>query len=182
MYSELHDIWKQELESAELQKLSPDFYLGVADYLRRLKEEGRMLDKRAAKTRLLQSEMRNVKHMLRELVRTRYKKLIRALVSGENISSEFLTIEEKKICTSCSPIVEAYQSFARSLLNGQISSMEIVQERKTTALRFLKDVPEIIGADMRTYGPFKVEDLASLPVENAKILIRQCLAGKVEAG
>jgi len=33
---------------------------------------------------------------------------------------------------------------------------------------------------MKTYGPFKVEDVASLPAENAKILIRQGLAEKVE--
>jgi len=34
---------------------------------------------------------------------------------------------------------------------------------------------------METYGPFKVEDVASLPVENAKILVKKGLAEKVEA-
>jgi DNA replication initiation complex subunit (GINS family) len=34
---------------------------------------------------------------------------------------------------------------------------------------------------MKTYGPFKVEDVASLPIENAKVLIKQGLAEKVEA-
>jgi DNA replication initiation complex subunit (GINS family) len=34
---------------------------------------------------------------------------------------------------------------------------------------------------MKTYGPFKAEDIASLPVENAKILIKQGLAERVEA-
>ena len=33
---------------------------------------------------------------------------------------------------------------------------------------------------MDTYGPFKAEDIASLPVENAKILSKQGLAELVE--
>jgi DNA replication initiation complex subunit (GINS family) len=41
-------------------------------------------------------------------------------------------------------------------------------------------VPAIIGSDMKTYGPFEAEDIASLPAENAKILVKQGLAEKVE--
>jgi DNA replication initiation complex subunit (GINS family) len=33
---------------------------------------------------------------------------------------------------------------------------------------------------MKTYGPFKAEDVASLPVENVKILVKQGLAEKIE--
>ena len=44
----------------------------------------------------------------------------------------------------------------------------------------MKAVPSIIGADMKTYGPFLVEDVASVPVENAKILVKQGLAVLVE--
>jgi len=47
-------------------------------------------------------------------------------------------------------------------------------------LRFLRDIPAIIGADMKTYGPFNAEDVASLPAENAKILAKQGLAERVE--
>ena len=62
-----------------------------------------------------------------------------------------------------------------------MSKVDVGQEHKRAVLRFLKDVPAIIGADMKTYGPFKVEDVASLPIENAKVLIKQGLAEKVEA-
>ena len=47
-------------------------------------------------------------------------------------------------------------------------------------VRFLKDVPSIVGVDLKTYGPFKSEDVASLPIENARVLIRQGLAVEVE--
>jgi DNA replication initiation complex subunit (GINS family) len=47
-------------------------------------------------------------------------------------------------------------------------------------VRFLQAVPAIMGIDMKTYGPFKPEDVVSLPVENAENLIRRGIAKEVE--
>ena len=182
MYSVLNEAWKRELENAELEKLDPNFYSEVADYLRSIMEEGRMLDKRTVKARLLRSEMHKVKRMLRELVQTRYMKLVKRMAGGELVPSEFLTAEEERFRTDCSRVVLAYRNFAKSLLRGQLLRVDAVKERKTSALRFLKEFPEIIGADMKNYGPFRVEDVASLPIENAMILVKQGLAEEVDVG
>lgn len=182
MYSELYEGWKRELQSTELEKLPSDFYPSIADYLRRLREEGRMLDKRTVKARLLRGEVQNVKRMLRELIRARYKKLMRKAAEAEKVASEFLTAEEESLLKGVLPLAEAYQAFASNLLQGHFVQMGAVEcQHKNAVLRFLKDVPAIIGADMKTYGPFKIEDVASLPAGNAKILIKQSLAEKVEA-
>jgi DNA replication initiation complex subunit (GINS family) len=47
---------------------------------------------------------------------------------------------------------------------------------KRLTLRFTKAIPAIMGADMKSYGPFAPEDVASLPALNAQILIKQGLA------
>jgi len=180
MYNELYDIWKQELENVELERLPPDFYSRIAEYLRILKEESRMLDKRTVKANLLKKEMKNVKHMIQELVRTRYRKLVRKMAKGERVSPGVLATEEDKIYTGVSPLAEAFQSFVNGITRGYVPKVDVKQERKRAILRFLKDVPAIIGADMKIHGPFKVEDVASLPIENAKILIKQGLAEKVD--
>jgi len=180
MYNELYEIWKRELESGELERLPPDFYPRIADYIRKIKEENRMLDKRTVKSNLLKKEMLNVKRIVSELIQTRYRKLAKKLARGEKVPLDVLTVEEEKIYTGVSSFAEGYQNFARSLLRGQMLKMTVERERKRSVLRFLRDVPAIIGADMKTYGPFKVEDTASIPVENAKILIKQGLAEKVE--
>jgi DNA replication factor GINS len=180
MYNELTEAWKRELENTELEKLTPDFYACVADYLRRLREEGRMLDRRIVKARLLKREIHNAKRMLRELIQTRYRKIIRRIADNEKIPSDLLTKEEAQICAACTPLLEAYQNFATSLIRGQMSSINVAVGHKNVALRFLKDVPEIIGADMKSYGPFKAEDVASLPPQNAQILTKQELAARVE--
>ncbi|MCK5593222.1 DNA replication complex GINS family protein [Candidatus Bathyarchaeota archaeon] len=180
MYTELYEAWRGEVENVELGKLSTDFYSRIAGYLRRLKEEGRMLDKRTVKARLLKSEMRNVKRMVDELVQARYGKLVKKAAKGENFSSGSLTVEEKKIYLGILPFAEAYQSFVKNIFRGYSLKVNVDQKHKKAVLRFLKEVPAIIGADMETYGPFKVEDVASLPVENAKILVKQGLTERVE--
>jgi len=180
MYNELYEIWKQELENTEVQKLPPEFYSRMANYLRRLKEESRMLDKRTVKANLLKGEMRNVRRMLCELIQVRYKKLVKKASKGQKVSQDFLTTEEEKIYAGVFPLAEACQSFVKNLLEGHILKIDVKQEQKRVVLRFLKEIPAIIGADMGTYGPFKVEDVASLPVENAKILVKQGLAERVE--
>jgi DNA replication factor GINS len=180
MYDELYEVWRREIEDFELVKLPDDFYSRVVDYLRRIKEEGRMLDKRTVKASLLQKEMQNVKRMVRELVRARYKKLVRKVAKGEKIPLDALTAEEKEICKGIAPFAEAYRNFAKKLIQGQFLKIDVKEERKNVVLRFLRDVPAIIGSDLKTYGPFKAEDVASLPPENAKILIKQGLAEKVE--
>jgi DNA replication factor GINS len=152
----------------------------VADYLRRLKEESRMLDKRTVKANLLKGEMRNVKRMLCELIRARYKKLVKKASKGQKGSQDFLAIEEEKIYAGVLPLAEAYQRFAKNLLEGHVLKIDVKREQKRIVLRFLREIPAIIGADMGTYGPFKAEDVASLPVENAKILAKQGLAERVE--
>ena len=169
------------MESAALGSLPPDFYARVADYLRRIKEESRMLDKKAVKASLLEHEVRHVKRMLRELVWLRYKKLLRIISENQKIPSDLLAAEEAKLCAGFLSFAEAYQKFVEGLLRGQLSAGSTTKAHKRVALRFVKEVPAVIGADMKTYGPFLVEDVASVPVENAKILIKQGLAELVEA-
>lgn len=180
MYSELYEIWKQELENIELEKLPPNFYSKIADYLRKLKEESRMLDKRTAKANLLNKELKNAKRMIKDLIKARQKKLAKKIVKSEKVPLDSLTAEETRVYTGILPFMEAYSRFLKEILSGRSAIISVVQIHKRLLLRFLKDTPSIIGADMKTYGPFKTEDIASLPVENAKIMAKQGLAEYVE--
>ncbi len=180
MYDQLYEAWRRELENTELQMLPTEFYRTTAKYVKRLKKESRMLDRRSLRARLLEKEMRNVKRMIRGLVRTRFRKLVERGSRGKRVRFDFLTSEEKKIYKGVQPLAEAYQVFIESTLRGNTSKLDVEQKRKRIVLRFLESVPEIIGSDMKAHGPFKVEDVSSLPVENAKILVNQNLAESVE--
>jgi DNA replication initiation complex subunit (GINS family) len=180
MYNELYNAWKLEFENNELEKLPPEFYSQISEYVRKLREEGRMLDKRTLKTTLLKKEMENARIMVHGLIQIRYRKIVAKIAKGEEIPQDSLTPEEKTIYSKISPSSETIQTFAKEIIRGQTPQVKVETERRRAALRFLQEVPAIIGADMKTYGPFKIEDVAALPIENTKILTKQGLAEKVE--
>lgn len=43
-------------------------------------------------------------------------------------------------------------------------------------IRFIKKTPALVGIDLLNYGPFKKEDIANIPYENAKILVEEKFA------
>lgn len=181
MYDELYEAWRREKESAEVQPLPKDFFSGLVQYVKRLREEGRMLDEKSTRARLLLRESKNVKKLSRELIRLRYEKVLRKAVAGESVAKDVLTDEEGKLCMEITSSGESYQNFLKGVLSGRSLGVEVREKAKKRVLRFLKEIPAIIGADMKTYGPFQPEDVASVPAENAKILVKQGLAVEVEA-
>jgi DNA replication factor GINS len=181
MYDELFRTWKQELENNDLTRLPTDFYARAADYIRRLGEESRMLDKRTAKANLLKKETRNAKRMIRELIHTRYRKLVKKAANGEKAPPDVLANEEERIFAGVYAFSDMFQILTKEVLQGRKPKVEDKMERKRAVLRFAGPVPAIIGADMKPYGPFQAEDVASLPVDNAKILVKQQLAKTIEA-
>lgn len=139
-----------------------------------------MLDKRTVKARLLRSEMGNVRHIFHELIQIRYRKLTKEAMATNNVPSDVLTAEEDKLLRGVLTLAEAYQTFAKNLFQGHLSTASFSGSQKSAVLRFLKEVPAIIGTDVKSYGPFKAEDVASLPIENAKVLVKQGLAERIE--
>ncbi len=62
---------------------------------------------------------------------------------------------------------------------------DLVDEKKKddfnyTLLRFLKQTPALVGIDLVNYGPFEKDDVANLPFKNAKILLFEKFAEKIE--
>ncbi|UCC19116.1 MAG: hypothetical protein JSV62_13600 [Promethearchaeota archaeon] len=65
----------------------------------------------------------------------------------------------------------------------KISKNEGQTEQKKfnyTLVRFIKKTPPLVGVDLINYGPFEAEDVANLPEKNAKILIYEKFAEKIE--
>ena len=181
MYNELYEAWTKERETTEIQALPKDFYVKLAGYIKKMREESRMLDEKTVRAKLLRRESNNVKKMVKELIRLRYEKALRKTIAGEIVAKEALTHEEEKLLGEVSPSIESYQTLLKDILGGRSPRIEVKEKPKTMILRFVQEIPAIIGADMKTYGPFKPEDIASLPIENARILIKQGVAVEIEA-
>jgi len=153
---------------------------------------------------LLEQETKNAEHMLSELLDLRYRKILKTITRLHRAPIELLTEEESKICQNFVSFAETYMQFAENLKQGEQTTIAVTTSQtihpaqqtlqttktefkppahvthKRLTLRFTKSIPAIMGADMKSYGPFTAEDVASLPTLNAQILIKQGLAVLIE--
>ncbi len=180
MYSKLFEAWKKEKETVEIQPLIKGFYTDLVAYMKKIREERRMLDERTVRGRLLLQEEENVKRMVEELARARYEKMIRTVSTGELIPTSTITEEEEPLYKNISAQIDSFQTFIKNLLLGRTQQETKKSSVGQMVVRFLQEIPEIVGADLKTYGPFKPEDVASIPKENAKALIKRGIAIEVE--
>jgi DNA replication factor GINS len=184
VYEDVFVAWRFEVDNTTIGALPRDFYARVAEYVQRIREESRMLDKKTAKAALLERELEHVQRMVGELVWARYNKLVSLVTESQKVPSELLTDEETTLCSDFLSFVEAYHAFVKKLVQGHV--LEVAgaekprQPHTRVVLRFLKAIPAVVAADMKIYGPFLAEDVASIPVENANILVKRGLAEAVE--
>jgi DNA replication factor GINS len=58
--------------------------------------------------------------------------------------------------------------------------MEDHKKAKRVVLRFYKPVPALVGPDMKTYGPFSAEDVASVPLALAEQIMLEGCGAKID--
>jgi len=180
VYEKLYEAWIRERESVEIQALPKDFYAGLADYMRKMREESRMMDRKTLRARLMEREFKNTKKLIKKLFRLRCEKSLNEAKAGKLVPKDRLTEEEERLYAEISPFSESYQALFKDVFRGRPLRAKPEKKTKGMVVRFLQEIPAIVGSDMKTYGPFKPEDIATMPVENAKALIKQGVATEVE--
>jgi DNA replication factor GINS len=112
------------------------------------------------------------------LLHIRLEKTIRS----DDIDFTNLLDEEKFILDAEEQKRERIEMILSATINGKSKFLESISQNhktKTIVLRFLKEVDQIVGADLEKYGPFKAEDIATIPYENAQALIIKKIATKI---
>ena len=143
MYKVLYEAWLKEKDSARLQKLPKDFYAKLAEYIRKVRQERRMLDKKSTKAELISQEFENVKRLLEELGRIRFEKLVDLAVSEESLVADEMPVEEEDVLKSLRPLYENFQSLVKESLRGRASAAEKktrAPKRKTVRFLFFSEL------------------------------------------
>ena len=188
LYKKLYEDWKRERENPSLQDLDNDYYPTMASYASKLREQNRMLDKTSVLGKIMTKEMDYVEKMLKDLLHIRLTKIIQAEMEGTPLVTANLLPDEREFHSEIRRSIGSFNDMARNIILGRLDRAEPRLQKSTPSgdftgykvLRFLKPVPAIMGVDMKTYGPFNPEDVASLPEENAENLIRRGFAKVVE--
>ena len=172
--SELHNIVLRETGSDSIQEIDPNFYRQLSDFIGNLKKQEFDGVESKIKERLIQmaTELTSL------LINIRLDKISKL----DKIEFENLLDEEKFILDSEEQQRERTEMILSATINGKSKFLESLSQShktKTVVIRFLQEVDEIVGADLEKYGPFKTEDIATIPYENAQALISKNIATKV---
>ena len=100
----------------------------------------------------------------------------KTLTNPEESVGHLLTPEEKYILEPLLSGSRRNIKLLRAINDGHIEFLTSLEEHDVNsyiAVKFLEDTPSTVGIDSRTYGPFKEDDIAILPTDNAKPLLIQ---------
>ena len=170
----LHNTVLRETENDSLLEIKPNFYQNLSDFIGNLRKQE--FDDVENKIKDTMIEMATELTSL--LIHIRLEKISNS--TDYNISH--LLDEEKFILDSQEEQNERTEMILSATINGKSKFLELLAENhkiKKVVIRFLSEVDEIIGADLEKYGPFKAEDIATIPYENAQALIAKNIATKV---
>lgn len=172
--NKLYHTALRESENDSIQEIEPNFYGDISDFLGNLKKQ---------EFDGIENKIKNVLiHIATELTTILIQTRLGKISQSSKIEFENLVDEEKFILDSEEEERERTQIIIAAILNGKSKFLESLSQNHKTqriAVRFLQEVDEIIGADLEQYGPFKTEDIATIPYENAQALISKNIVTKV---
>ena len=167
----LHVNVMQEFQTDEVQKLDTDYFRNLSRFLGNLKNEEYDGVGKKIKTQMIFFATK----LTELLINKRLGKI-------SSMSYSILTDEEKFIIDSNNEMDERKEMVISGIINGKSKFLEITSTKHKTkpiTVRFVKESDEIVGVDSKKYGPFKPEDIATIPNENAQALISNGVALKI---
>ncbi len=170
----LYGMVLRDAEGDSVQELEAGIYQSISEFLGRLKRqeydnvEGQIKD----------AMIIIATDLTAQLLGMRLDKASR----GEEINYENLLDEEKFILDAGGEMGERREMILSGILNGKSKLLESVAQRhktKIVAVRFLKEMDRFVGADLERYGPFRPEDIATIPYENAQAMLDKKIIAKI---
>jgi len=170
----LHYTVLQETESDSILEIDPNFYRNLSDFIGNLRKQ----EFDGVENKIKDTLIEMATELTSLLIHIRLEKFFKS----KDIKFENLLDEEKFILDSQEEQRERTEMILSATINGKSKFLEsLAQNHKTKKIvvRILKEVEEIVGADLEKYGPFKTEDIATIPYENAQALIAKNAATKI---
>lgn len=203
---EIFNTLKREIQlTSGPQSIPPNFYQNIANLISRLKnntiekeeeggEEGERegVEGENAKTKFKREKISDqIKNNLLDLfIKSvtllfiyRCKKTFNINKTKETFDYSNLTDEEKYVFYGNREREHRISIILNTLFEGKPKTLEKIVSsinENCIILRFLDSMEQFVGVNMNKYGPFKKDDVAILPFENARSIIENNKAIEIE--
>lgn len=174
-----YNILLKEYQISSLQEIPYDTYQRLAITIGNLKaKEYDTLEKR-----IVQKIIENLSIISNLLLQIRIEKiLIGNINSNLELGYSKMTDEEKFIIDGEIQSRRKRKEITTLITNGQSKILEKITDtikQKKLLIMFVKPMEQFVGVDMYKYGPFRVDDVANLPFENALSLVNNKIATEI---
>jgi DNA replication factor GINS len=174
-----YNILLKEYQISSLQEIPYDTYQRLAITIGNLKaKEYDLLEKR-----IVQKIIENLSIISNLLLQIRIEKILKGNINSNlEIGYSKMTDEEKFIIDGEIQSKRKRKEIMTLITNGQPKILEKITDtikQKKLLIMFIKPMEQFVGVDMYKYGPFKVEDVANLPFENALSLVNNKIATEI---
>jgi len=123
---------------------------------------------------------------LLEAERLFYQNLVSAIKGFEKVKvievierAEYTKIEEI-LEVMHEDVTQPQKNEVEKILASRLDTKTEVEDFNYTIIKFLQKAPPLVGIDLINYGPFEKEDIANIPYKNAKILLTEKIAEKID--
>ena len=206
-YETLYELLKREKDRTELQKLDDSF---LSNLLRYLKDKHAIITKEQTDLFSIEEkdktekQLENIKRIVADLYSRREKKIISMAIDKSRNKSSILDNslflkEEKQLFNILVDLLDKNRESVLfnlldfkepTVINFSLGKQESYENKEakrekeitkeTKLVRFLHAVPKFVGKELEEYGPFDEEDIASLPIQIADVLINKGRAEEIK--
>ncbi|NHI91370.1 MAG: hypothetical protein EAX96_02630 [Candidatus Lokiarchaeota archaeon] len=174
MYETLLKLWDKENDKESLNLLPKDFRIKIHSHVEKLQQIMNSYNEESIEKGLIENEIHEFMQLLSDFLKIRLNKLICLTIEGIEIEKSHLMVEEKKLIESFkSALAIFYDSFNVKSDQNEMNTNIIESSANLVVIRILEDIEEMVGIDLKNYGPFKKEDIATIPEKNAITLIEK---------
>lgn len=190
-FSELRKAQKKEKRQEDLSDLEDNFILRVSNYLEMKKD----VDNR---------EYKSAKRVFDKIIGLRQEKIVKQAkfaVKSENGGSSDLKLlpREKELFLELKNLFQDFNHNIEKMIKGEesiespdidIEEEEVNEEAEPEpeeeieegyqVVKIISDVPEFMGTDLESYGPFDEGEEVEIPEDNAEILVNRGNAEEIE--
>jgi DNA replication factor GINS len=181
---EIYNILKREIQlTSGPQSIPPDFYLNISNLISKLKNNTTEKELEDENTKIKREKISNqIKNNLIDLFIEsvtllficRCKKTFNINKTKETFDFSNLTNEEKYVFYGNKEREYRINIVLNTLFEGKPRTLEKIVSsinENYIIVRFLDSMEQFVGVNMNKYGPFKKDDVAILPFENARSII-----------
>lgn len=177
-YNEISKIWVSEVNEESLQPFTRRQLLNIIVYISKVRLT-LASDGTSSKLQedLLKQEALNLEFMLKDLLLIRKQKILNLVLTNRHPPVKLTILDEEDFYKKVKTAFDIHQEFVESSLSGsststksdETESEDASPEDEYMTVRFLKAVDNaFLGLDGHEHGPFKKEDVAMIPVDNAR--------------